>query len=332
MHSLNDPKHKISRQFKALEHFRENGWAYPISTEIDLTWRCSLNCKGCHSKWMHTGRRDGVGEYELQPEDIRKILIDLTDHGLKSVQWAGGGDPLESPHWRYAFNLAADMGLEQGLYSYLPGLDQEMVNFLHRRMRFVYTHSCAPKGLYMQYGDDAPVPCTWTYGWLLDCGNWHRMRGMISQTNLNFFDYVDFRPLAPENDNGPEKEMDFSWVMDAMEVLSELSKHNPQIKFAEYKFRDLIAGTAHPKDAYPACYSTDFSAMIGPNGDMYQCVNRRNITVIGNILKEGLEAVWAKKIHAWTDFQGCRMLCCKHEMNKTLSYLLGTRPQHEVFV
>ena len=312
MSTLSDPGHKIGRQFKVLNHFAEHGWAYPVSAEIDLTWRCALNCAGCHSKWLHANQ-------ELKPGEIERILRKLTIKGLKSVVWSGGGDPMESPYWKHAMDEASKWKLSQGLYSYVPEPTQEKVDYLDNVLEFAYTHNFRTKGL-RRVKDSKNV---WTAGWLVDASTWQRIEEYIEKTDLQFFNYVDFRPLiVPGAD-------DYGWVPDAIEALKKAE--SAQVTWARYKFEDLlepIPGERH----YKTCYSTDFTASIGPNGDMYQCLNRRGVTVIGNLLTESLEEIWARKAHTWTDFDGCRLLCRNHEMNKTLDYLLGAEPRHASFI
>lgn len=309
MQSLADPKHKISRQFKVLNHFAEKGWTFPVSAEIDPTWNCSLNCKGCHSKWLHK-------DQELTQEHIATILRELSIHGLKSITWSGGGEPLEWTHWQFGMMEANRWKLDQGLYSYMPEPSQEKVNFLEEHLTWAYTHNFRTKGL--RRSQEA---MTWTAGWLIDRDTWERVPEYIEKTDLRFFDFVDFRPLIVDG-------ADYSWVPEAMELLESI--RDPQVKWTKYKFQDLLR--ADKGRTYKTCYSTDFTASIGPNGDMYQCLNRRGITIIGNLLKEDLETIWRRKAHTWCDFKQCRILCRNNELNKELQYLLGPEPLHASFV
>lgn len=325
MNSLSDPESKILRHVDRLADFNR-GLAYPISAEIDLTWRCSLNCKGCHSKHLHSN-------IELQPDQIKRILTELHSHGLQAVTWSGGGDPLESPFAFYAFELAHDLRLDQALYSYLPNIDsdfwedrQEVFDYLGSRMRFVYTHSCNTKGLKRN------SKTVWTYGHLLDETNYLRISDLIKQTNLDFFNFVDFRPLAPENKPDASK-LNYEWVPMALHLLKEHARQNPQVKFAEYKFTDLMRPN-FGRD-YHKCFSTDFTCSIGPNGDMYECLNRRGFSdsILGNLLTESLEEIWKRKARYREDLSQCRILCRNHEMNKTLYHrVFGPEPEHSNFV
>jgi MoaA/NifB/PqqE/SkfB family radical SAM enzyme len=317
MKSLTDPAHKIDRQFKALDHFQTHGWSYPLSAEIDLTWRCALNCKGCHSKWLHTDK-------ELNQADIVHILGQLAQHGCKSVTFSGGGDPLESPHWKYAILSARLFGMDVAIYSYLPGFDQEKADYLGKQCQFVYTHSVSTKRINKPSGK-----CVWTYGYLLDSTNWHQIPALIDKVDFDFFDHCDFRPLSPINAPDPP-DMDYSWVARAIEVLENVTAQDSRVKAADYKFYDLLKSDKGRN--YGCCYSTDFTAMVGPDGTMYECINRRNVSPIGNLLAENLKEIWQRKQHKREDFDGCRILCRNHQMNKSLWNLLGPEPQHASFI
>lgn len=317
MKSLTDPAHKIDRQFDALAHYKKHGWSYPLSAEIDLTSHCALNCFMCHSKHMHNPS-------ELSEVDIVHILGQLAAYGCKSVTYSGGGDPLESPHWKYAILSAKLYGMDIGLYSYLPKFDQEKADFLGKQLSFCYSHSVSTKGLKRPEGK-----CTWSYGILLDSTNWHKVSELVEKVDLDFFHYVDIRPICPVNAvNSPLP--DYSWVERAIEVMENTIVWNKQVKFADYKFYALLR-----KDKgrdYQACYSTDFTTCIGSNGDVFECVNRRNITTLGNILKESLSDIWKRKHHVRTDMSECRILCRNNGCNQTLYKLLGPEPQHSSFI
>lgn len=322
MNSLSDPRHKILRFPERLAAYRD-GLAYPISAEIDLTWRCALNCKGCHSKWLHQ-------DQELKPEEIRRILEELHRHGLKSVTWSGGGDPMESPHFEYAVNLAADLGLDQGLYTYFPAPSWEKIDFIDRKFSWVYTH---PFKIPDEPDAGRRNPrALWTVGFLLDSDNWFKARHWVELSDLEFFDHIDFRPLCPTNEPGALafKPADLRWVPQCLMMLHDLKNTEPRVTFAEYKFLDLLKPDFGR--SYNTCFSTDFVAVVGPNGDMYECVQRRGRDVLGNLLREDLAAIWRRKARCRTDLSQCRLLCRNHELNKTLAYVLGPPVQHEVFV
>jgi hypothetical protein len=295
-----------------LHALKETGHAFPLTAEVDLTMRCQLDCPGCHSKWLHNPS-------ELSIQEIDRIVTQLKANGCRSIVWSGGGEPLESPNWKFAMWAAHHAGMKQGLYSYLPALTQERVNTISHYCEFVYAHN-----------NHRPVQkpdttCVWTAGFLLDNKNWGRIREFYDKTNWSLFDYCDFRPLIVEG-------MDYSWVQKAIDTFESLDTFDklPGLRWARYKFYDLVS-PAYGRN-YAACHSTHLIAVIGSRGEVWECINRRGITCIGNILDEDLAAIWDRKPKCRTDLSDCRMLCRNHELNKTLYQIYGPAPVHGEFI
>jgi MoaA/NifB/PqqE/SkfB family radical SAM enzyme len=334
--SLTSPASKLTHYLinhpETLVHRKQHGFTYPVHAEIDLTWRCALNCKGCHSKWLHSGT-------ELQPDQIKHILTELHAHGLEAVTFSGGGDPMESPYFEYATNFAHDLGLSLGLYTYFPNPTQERVNFLDSKFDWIYSHPFQAKNFhrFKKFVEDDKRDSighwesrsTWTAGFLLDADNWHKAAEMAAKVDLNFFDGVDFRPLCPEN-KPDAKPLNYGWVENAIRLLRQLSDE-PRITWAEYKFNGLLNGG---KREYDKCLSTDLVALVGPDGSMYECVQRRGYpdSMLGNLLTESLEDIWRRKKHCRTDLTDCRILCRNDQDNVALYQLLGPAPKHASFL
>lgn len=328
VNSLTSPSSKLTHYLvshpEILVHRKQHGFNFPVHAEIDLTWRCSLDCKGCHSKWLHSG-------IELQPEQIKTILTELHAHGLEAVTFSGGGDPMESPHFEYAVNFAHDLGLSLGLYTYFPNSSQDRVDFLESRFNWIYSHPLNVKTLFRRNPvPRTPYSCTWTVGFLLDEDNWHKTAELAAKVDLDFFDGVDFRPLCPEN-RPDAKPLNYDWVENAIQLLKQLSHEEPRITWAEYKFNGLLNGG---KREYDRCLSTDLVAVVGPDGTLWECVQRRGYpdSALGNLLTESLEDIWQRKSHCRTDLSGCRILCRNDQDNVALYQLLGPPPKHHAFI
>jgi MoaA/NifB/PqqE/SkfB family radical SAM enzyme len=312
---LSRPSTKILHEdnLPVLHLFKETGHAYPLSAEIYLTMRCSLDCKGCHSKFLHNPA-------ELSHREIDRILQQLALHGCKSITWSGGGEPLENPFWYHAMVECNRLGMKQGLYSYLPDLDQHRVDILSKYLEFVYAHN-----------NQRPViktpntQCKWTAGFLLDNTNWQRAREFHQKTNWALFDCCDFRPLVVDG-------MDYSWVPRCIEALTSLEEvdHLPGLRWARYKFEDLVVDNCGRN--YSECFSTHFTATIGSRGEVWECVNRMGKTQIGNLLEEDLADIWERKPRSREDLTDCRILCRNHELNKTLWQIYGPSPVHAEFI
>jgi hypothetical protein len=151
---------------------------------------------------------------------------------------------------------------------------------------------------------------------------------MAARVNYDFFDFCDFRPLAPENKLDPTR-LDYSWIPEGLKVLEETRRRFPKVRYADYKFTRMES----PRE-YSTCFSTDLTTCIGPDGAVWECLNRRGFpdSKLGNLLIEDLDAIWKRKPRCRTDLTACRLQCRNDSMNRTLFKIFGAEMQHMNFI
>lgn len=59
----------------------------PQTCYIELTQKCNLRCKHCYNAW------DAQNKKELSPDEVRTVLDELSEYGIKRVHFIGG-EPL----------------------------------------------------------------------------------------------------------------------------------------------------------------------------------------------------------------------------------------------
>jgi MoaA/NifB/PqqE/SkfB family radical SAM enzyme len=97
----------------------------PFHLEIDLSDRCNVDCYFCNSMDVRTKDR-------LPLTRVLEILDEATPNGLRSVRFAGGGDPLFHPDIEKVFAAVHEKGLvidnvtTNGL-GLTPGVAQRLV-------------------------------------------------------------------------------------------------------------------------------------------------------------------------------------------------------------
>ena len=79
----------------------------PISLSIAPTSRCNLNCSFCSNA-------NREKHEELPFSSVVNLLESLTNFGLKTIEWTGGGDPTMYRHIKESITTAHLFGLEQG--------------------------------------------------------------------------------------------------------------------------------------------------------------------------------------------------------------------------
>lgn len=83
---------------------------YPITCEIDPSWRCNLKCFFCTDNGIVSPTSE-----MLSLETFSKIISELSEIGVKSITFTGGGEPTVSPFFNEMAKLAFEKGFELGL-------------------------------------------------------------------------------------------------------------------------------------------------------------------------------------------------------------------------
>ena len=78
--------------------------AGPVHLELDLTDRCNVDCYFCNAMDVRTRE-------QVPLPRIVEILEEVTPSGLKSVRFAGGGDPLFHREIEKVIDAVHDKGL-----------------------------------------------------------------------------------------------------------------------------------------------------------------------------------------------------------------------------
>jgi hypothetical protein len=147
--------------------------------------------------------------------------------------------------------------------------------------------------------------------------------------NLNS-DFVQLRPLVDVGDYASQKnsrEMQgiafstdlekwrehYGWIMEAVKIMDGF-EDDPRLNTSRKKFLDLYGGYR----TYSACRSTSLSGAIGTQGEVWLCVNHRQITQIGDLKRESLWETFGNRNPILDDLSKCRLLCRNHNLNKSL--------------
>uniref|UniRef100_A0A6M3KEY9 Putative radical SAM superfamily protein n=1 Tax=viral metagenome TaxID=1070528 RepID=A0A6M3KEY9_9ZZZZ len=99
---------KLLHHTDLIEEIKLRRRSTPVSLQLAPTSVCNLNCVFC----SNTNRKS---HESLGLEDVKVLLWNLYEIGLKTVEWTGGGDPLLWDHLEESVSFAEDLGMEQGL-------------------------------------------------------------------------------------------------------------------------------------------------------------------------------------------------------------------------
>ena len=153
----------------------------PIGAIIDLTNKCNLGCYWCNAKFY---RDDST----LDIHHVMEVIDMLSAWKVKSVCYAGGGEPSMHPGFDLAVDYAARNGLEVGISTNGILLNNLTIQSIGNYARF-----CG-------FSVDAGTVQTWSAVKCTNLKNWSRM--LENAKELSKYDSLDLTykfMIIPEN-------------------------------------------------------------------------------------------------------------------------------------
>lgn len=352
-----DPRQKVLKHFPHLASFAAGKRLAPVNVEIDLCNRCDLKCAGCHFAYTHTrgpwaGKVEKPAHYisggDVMPLDLAGSMLEqLARAGVKSVTWTGGGEPTLHPHFDAIVTLAADLGLEQGIYTHGGHINSERAALLRRRFAWVYISLDAhDRESYREYkGVDrwdkvmdniqhlvyATGPATIGVGCLLHEHNYHTVDKVVAALRDTGVDYVQFRPQVLYRQDAPGvRDEAGKWARTDVVPFLHAYQHDPFVIADLARFRDYGRWEGH---GYPTCYWAAMQTVVTPNGKVWRCVNKREHAeaLLGDLAVESFADIWARAGGPCAVDSQCRVMCRGHIANQSLTDVLAPTP-HANFI
>lgn len=101
--------HKLMFHPERVAQWRETGDCFPVYVEIGPTNRCNCRCVFCALDWVKRGGRD------VDAKVMNRALGEMASLGVKSVMFAGEGEPLLHPDIADFVTTAKSAGLDVSL-------------------------------------------------------------------------------------------------------------------------------------------------------------------------------------------------------------------------
>ena len=284
----------------------------------------------------------------LDTDLILKNLKDLFAKGLKSVIFAGEGEPLMHKDAPKIFNETKSFGIDVALSTNGALLTKEISEQCLQSMTWIrFSIAAATDEIYNKIQRGRKGDLQKVYKNLQDAVKIKRDKNLkvtlggqllLLEDNKNEayqlaknlreigLDYITIKPFIPSKYSGHLISVDYSDSIEIERRVKELATDNFSVYFRHQAVKNLDI-----EKPYEKCYALPFMSHITAEGKIFPCVAFAGIEefIYGNLYEKSFVEIWesAHTREIMNNFSGeflkknCRKACRLDEMNKYLSEL-----------
>jgi len=256
----------------------------PIGVGVDLTDACNIHCVWCNAESYRSSNT-------LKTADVFAIVDSLAAWGVKSVCYAGGGEPSCHKDFGKILQYSAESGLEVGMSTNGVALKPEDIATIAKYCRFCGVSFDAGlketweriKGsnLYDRLIENCKSLATaaldtdldLTFKMIIAEGNQYEILTACKLAKSLKFKNFFARPVAFENIPHQSKEITFD-IAAITEQMSLIQKEETD-DFKVFGNFGRVDKNLHKLHNYPKCRATPLFAMFCADGNCYLCIDYR---------------------------------------------------------
>jgi len=319
---------------------------YPIYVEISPVGYCNHRCRFCARDFMEYKKR------RLDPVILKKRLAEMSELGVKSVMFAGEGEPLLYEELPEMIELCASAGIDTSLTTNFSALDDEAANVYVKNCKWIkvsvnagtpenyaFIHSVSGREFQRVIDNIKKAvdirkknnyKCTIGGQLLLVEDNRHTVTALAEKLRDAGADYLVVKPYSHHHESITDvyKNTDYSSFLMLNDELAKYNGDSFKVIFRINTFNKLIGH--HQR--YSRCGSVPFFwAYIMSDGEVFGCSTflQDDNFKFGNIHEKSFREIWEgeKRLNCIEhmesfDISSCRQNCRMDEINYYLQELL----------
>jgi len=338
--------HKLIYHPDRVAEWLQIGDCFPIYVEIGVTNRCNHRCIFCALDWVERKRID------IDPAIMIRTLDDMASHGVKSVMFAGEGEPLLHPDFCDFVQRAKSFGLDIAVSTNGVFADAEKLKrFLPSLSWIRYSVDAASKenhghihgttqkdfGKVIQNIKDAVklkkednLPVTIGVQILIISDNIHEVVDFITLFRDIGVDNVQLKPYSQHPLSNNRYIISPEMIMALDGEIAKIDSRDTQVIFRKKTTERLLDCRS-----YDRCHGLPFYALLEADGNVIPCNLFHNNPeyCYGNIYDSLFSEIWkserrkeiTKKINS-RNIDECRKGCRLDAVNRYLQNLVTPHP------
>ena len=344
--------HKINYHVREIADMFDGKLQAPIYVEISPTGICNHKCLFCHYNYLgHEGK--------FKKGKIPELIAELASMGVKSVVFAGNGEPTLHVDTIKAIQLAYDLGMDVAMSTNGALLKEEHFEILAKCLTWIrFSFNAGSEENYTY------VHQTSNDDWQKVIDNIKKLKATKDRLNSNITIGTQF-VLIPENkdfalEHGKmlkslgvdyfsvkhfydHSHNEFSVVEQIADSFIENLDKEAQ-KLCDDKFNFLVRSTSNlsSQRVYDKCYGLEFIVFIDEQGDVYSCFSHQydKKTIMGNIFEKSFKEIWDSQmkkdslnhINDCITKNNCQPNCRHHQINNYLWNIKHPKVEHLNFI
>ncbi len=316
---------------------------YPIEVEVSLSNACNHRCIFCAVDYT------GYDSILMNKNILLKNLNEMYPKGLKSVIYAGEGEPLLHKDASEIINKTKEIGIDVALSTNGVLLTPEISRNCLKSLTWIRFSTAgiledtyekvqgAKKGDLqkvlnnmqeaVKVKKDQKLKTTIGVQLLLLPDNKDEIVQMGKELKKIGVDYFTIKPFSQHPKSQKIIKVDYSQLMGLEKEIKELETEEFKIYFRTHAMEELSY-----KKCYSKCLALPFMVHIDTKGDIWPCVayvGREGFSY-GNIYEKSFIEIWegeqrkkVNEVFSKLDIEkNCREICRMNEMNKYLDELV----------
>ena len=347
---------RIAKWLEADDDWEKLKKIYPVYVEVSPYGGCNHRCTFCALDYM------GYENVGLKFDVLKNTITNMAQHGVKSVMFAGEGEPLLFKDLDLIVEHAKKVGIDTSLTTNFVPLNKSNIHrcvescswikvslnagtaktyaAIHQTKEIDFQRVTNNLKYALEYRKKNNLKCTIGVQMLLLPENKDEAKVLAQKCKEIGTDYLVIKPYSQHlsSDTHKYEDIDYSKMMDVEEELSKISDENFSVVFRANTMQKYV----EKKQPYDKCHSTPFFwGYIAADGKVFGCSAYlgKDEFCYGNVYDNSFSEIWEgdkrRESHNYVknelDIKNCRVNCRMDEVNRYL-FRLKNPQEHDNFI
>ncbi|MFA6196757.1 MAG: radical SAM protein [Sulfurimonas sp.] len=347
---------RVAKWFEAENDWQKLKKIYPVYVEISPYGGCNHRCTFCALDYM------GYENIGLEFNVLKDTLTNMAEHGVKSVMFAGEGEPLLFKDLDLIVEHCSSVGIDTSLTTNFVPLNKKNIERciencswikvslnagtaksyaeIHRTKEIDFERVMSNLKYALEYRKKNNLKCTVGVQMLLLPENKDEAKILAQTCKEMGVDYLVIKPYSQHLSSETHKyeDIDYSTMLHLEDALNAISDEKFSVVFRANTMKKYV----EKKQPYSTCHATPFFwGYIAADGKVFGCSAYlgKEEFCYGNIYDNSFSEIWESDkreasynyVQNELDIKNCRVNCRMDEVNRYL-FRLKNPQEHDNFI